>query len=237
MDMVHNIPIVQDMLPGPYNVAVSANPMVQDMPPGSYDVAFNTIPMVQDMSPFSQNAAVSDIPMVQYMPPDSQNAAFNTIPMVSDMLQIPIPPTFDTHDTFDLHKQLQRGETVPCTHCAEPCINKPCIMENNNPCHPPGASVSYCIPFCCSKCQKYFIHRCKETTPFPVDKDVVFGFHSESGGPERGWWTMFSIIPEGGKWVICQCTDEGELLLDEKDRPIWTLVSDAVLRRAIRVYN
>jgi hypothetical protein len=48
---------------------------------------------------------------------------------------------------------------------------------------------------------------------------------------------MFSIIPEGGKWVICQCTDEGVLLLDEKNRPIWTLVSNTVLRGAIRVYN
>jgi hypothetical protein len=228
------VPEVMDMPPFSQNAAVSDIPMVQYMPPGSYDAAFNTIPMVQDMPPGSYNVAVSDIPMVQDMPPGSYDVAVSDIPMVSDMLQIPIPPT---HDTFDLHKQLQRGETVPCTHCANPCPIKLCIMENNNPCHPPGASVSYCIPFCCSKCQKYFIHRCKETTPFPVDKDFVFGFHSDSGGPERDWWTMFSIIPEGGKWVICQCTDEGELLLDEKDRPIWTLVSDAVLRRAIRVYN
>ena len=238
-----------DMPPGSYNVAVSTIPMVLDMPPGSYNAAFSTIPMVQDMPPFSQNVAVSVIPMVQDMPPFSYNVAVSDIPMVqdmppfsqnvavSDMLQNPEPPIFVTFDTFDLNAQLQRGETVPCSHCAELCLNKPCIMENNNPCHPPGASVSYGIPFCGSECRKNFIHRCKETTPFPVDKDVVFGFDLGSGGPEIGWWTMFSIIPEGGKWVICQCTDEGELLLDKKDRPIWTLVSDTVLRGASRVYN
>jgi hypothetical protein len=170
-------------------------------------------------------------PTVQDMPTDPNNE------VVQDMLQNSSPPIFVTHDTFDLYAILRRGEPVPCTHCAELCLNKPCIMENKNPCHPPGASVSYGIPFCCSECRKNFIHRCKKTTPFPVDKDVVFGFHLGSGGPEIGWWTMFSIIPEGGKWVICQCTDEGVLLLDEQDRLIWTLVSDAVLRRAIRVYN
>jgi hypothetical protein len=149
----------------------------------------------------------------------------------------PKPPTFDTHDTFDLCAMLRQGRLVPCTHCAKPCL-KPCIMENNNPCHPEGTNTVYAIPFCGPKCRSTFIKECKETSPFPVDKNVVFGFHSGSGGPERGWWTMFSIIPEGGNWVICQCTDEGVLLLDEKDRPIWTLIADALLReKAVQVYN
>ena len=166
-----------------------------------------------------------------YIPTDSYNE------VATDIAVVPNPPKFVTFDTYDLYAMLRRGEPVPCSQCAEPCPIKPCIMENNNPCYLPGASVSYGNPFCCLECKKNFIHRCKCSAPFGVDKNVVFGFDLGSGGPEDGWWTMFSIIPEGGKWVICQCTDEGELLLDEKNRPIWTLVSDTVLRGASRVYN
>jgi hypothetical protein len=186
------------------------------------------------MATFSDMHMVRGIPMVQDMPSDPYNEVDHAIPMVQDMPQIPEPPTFDL---FDLYAILRRNETVPCTHCADPCLNTHNMIKNNNPCHPPGASVSYGIPFCGPKCRSTFIRECRETTPFPVDKDVVFGFDLGSGGPEDGWWTMFSIIPEGGKWVICQCTDEGELLLDEKNRPIWMLVSNTALRGASRVYN
>jgi hypothetical protein len=184
----------------------------------SFVYIINTVPVM---------ATFSDIST------DPYNEVDHAIPMVQDMPQIPEPPTFDA---FDLYAMLRRGEPVPCTHCADPCLIKPCIMENNNPCHPPGASVSYGIPFCGSECRKNFIHRCIRSTPFPVDKDVVFRFSAGSDGPEDGFWTMFSLIPEGGKWVICQCTDEGELLLDDRERPIWMLVSDTVLRGAVRVY-
>jgi len=167
-------------------------------------------------------------------------ATFSDIPtdsyneVATDIAVVPKPITVDT---FDLHNMFRRGESVPCSQCAKHCLNSHSMIENRNPCHPQGSNVTNAIPFCGPKCKSTFIEECRETTPFPVDKDVVFGFDLGSGGPEDGWWTMFSIIPEGGKWVICQCTDEGELLLDEKNRPIWMLVSNTALRGASRVYN
>lgn len=156
----------------------------------------------------------------------------------SDMPRIPKPPIFDTFDTFDVHTMIRRGEPVLCSQCAKPCLNSHSMIENHNPCHPQGSNVTNAIPFCGPKCRSTFIKECRETAPFPINKDVVFGFPAGSGGPEDGFWTMFSLIPEGGKWIICQCTDEGVLLLDDRERPIWMLIEDALLReKAVRVYN
>ena len=151
---------------------------------------------------------------------------------------MPKTPNTQTYDAFDLHIALQKGGNVPCSHCNSTCEESIMhTLRNPTPCHPEGTNAINVIPFCGRTCRSTFIKECRETAPFPINKDVVFGFLAGSGGPEDGWWTMFSIIPEGGKWVICQCTDEGELLLDEKNRPIWTLVSNTALRGASRVYN
>lgn len=152
---------------------------------------------------------------------------------------MPKTPKTHTYDTFDLHIALQKESNVLCSNCFSICTKSVMhTLRNPNPCHPEGTNATYAIPFCGPKCRSTFIKKCRETAPFPINKDVVFGFPARSGGPEDGFWTMFSVIPKGGKWIICQCTDEGVLLLDDRERPIWMLIEDALLReKAVRVYN
>jgi hypothetical protein len=148
-------------------------------------------------------------------------------------------PNTITLDTFDINQALISGSTVPCSHCNKSCQKDTMYsLRNSNPTHKAGASVAYVIPFCTSICRKSYISKCIDTAPFQVGIDIVFCFSVGSGGPDDGYWTMFSTIPEDGRWVICQCTDEGVLLLDERERPIWMLIDDALLRQeAVRVYN
>lgn len=148
----------------------------------------------------------------------------------------PGPRHVRTWDTFDINQALINGSIVPCSHCNKSCQKKTmCSLQNSNPTHKAGASVAYAIPFCTSICQKSYIDKCIDTAPFQLG--IVFCFSAGSGEPYDGYWTMFSTIPEDGRWVICQCTDEGVLLLDESERPIWMLIDDALLQEAVCFYN
>ena len=59
-----------------------------------------------------------------------------------------------------------------------------------------------------------------------AEKDLYYGF-----------WTMGSLIPEDGRWVICKCTDTGKIIMDERGRPIWRLVEHSLFQKSCPVYN
>jgi len=98
--------------------------------------------------------------------------------------------------------------------------------------------VTYCIPFCSSKCKGEFIERCRKSAPFPIGTEEIFTFHEKTDDPKlQGFWRMFSIIPEDGGWIVFKCNDEGNTQLSSDGDMIWELVPHALLQKAVRVYN
>lgn len=147
-------------------------------------------------------------------------------------------PSHDTYDTFD----LRRKSKIPCTCCNKSCKKETMeTLRNDNPNYKPGASVSYVIPFCSHECHNVFKIACHTSAPYQLgtDKeggDVVFSFDDENADL-GGFWTMFSLIPEKGGWIIYQCNDKGECILDERERLIWRLVDHSLFQKAVRAYN
>ncbi len=79
---------------------------------------------------------------------------------------------------------------------------------------------------------------------FDADADMDVGNGAGAGagvGAEKelyyGFWTMLSLIPEDGRWVICKCTDTGKIIMDERGRPIWRLVEHSLFQKSCPVYN
>jgi hypothetical protein len=150
-------------------------------------------------------------------------------------------PSQSTYDTFDLCQMYNKGYKIPCTHCENSCEKETTrTLRNDNPNYKSGACVSYVIPFCSRECHNAFIENCRASAPYQLgtDKeggDVVFSF--DENADLDGFWTMFSIIPEDGGWIIYQCTDEGECILDERYRLIWRLVEHSLFQKTVRAYN
>ena len=147
-------------------------------------------------------------------------------------------PSQSTYDTYDL---CRHSGTIQCSHCENSCKDKTMMtLQNDNPIYKQGASVCYVIPFCSFECRNAFIENCRASAPYQLgtDKeggDVVFSF--DENADLDGFWTMFSIIPEDGGWIIYQCTDEGECILDERDCLIWRLVEHSLFQKTVRAYN
>ena len=140
-------------------------------------------------------------------------------------------------------------------------------VNNPNPCHPPGENVTYVFPVCSRECKEELVKTCFNVAPYSLGSEkeggeVVFSFDTDADvgngadvgagvgagagvgvgvGAEKelyyGFWTMMSLIPEDGRWVICKCTDTGKIIMDERGRPIWRLVEHSLFQKSCPVYN
>jgi hypothetical protein len=176
-------------------------------------------------------------------------------------------PDIKTWDAFDLRQDLEKRHRVPCSNCGENCLHGSTIGVNNpNPCHPPGENATYVIPVCSRECKEKLVKTCVDVAPYPLGSEkggeVVFSFDTDADvyvgngadvgagagvgagvgvGAEKelyyGFWTMGSLIPEDGRWVICKCTDTGKIITDERGRPIWRLVEHSLFQKSCPVYN
>jgi hypothetical protein len=76
------------------------------------------------------------------------------------------------------------------------------------------------------------------SAPFQIGPNEVFSFHEKTDDVSlQGLWSMYSIIPEEGGWIVFQCDDDGNALLLYDGSVNWRLVPHALLQQAIRVYN
>jgi hypothetical protein len=136
---------------------------------------------------------------------------------------------------------LTSGQHVPCSNCGQGCHYGSTIgVRDTNPTNPDCSNVTHVYTVCSSKCKIEFEKRCAASAPYPLGSkghDNCFIISFDAGtGLEFDFWTMWSHIPENGGWVICKCTDAGEIILDEKGSIIWRLVDHSLFQKSCPVY-